>query len=88
MPSPDAPLPNYRQLMYIGDPDYPLLSASAEYQHARAYCEAGRDILTVRPVRLTSRRSSCCSSGTKQELCPAGDCWPAEVVNFRATGAR
>jgi hypothetical protein len=87
MPSPDAPLPNYRQLMYIGDPDYPLLSASAEIS-CKGVLRSGSGYPDGTPGAAHIAQVFLLQQWYKQELCPAGDCWPAEVVNFRATGAR
>ena len=82
MPSVDTALPEFFQLMSDLDPDYHPLSVTTELNCTGAlragsgYAEGTPGAAHVTQVWLN------------RLLCPAGDCWPAEVVNFRATGAR
>lgn len=87
MPSPDAPLPNYGQLMYIGDPDYPLLSANTEIS-CKGVLRIGSGYPDGTPGAAHIAQVMLLQQWYKRELCPAGDCWPTEVVNFWPTGAR
>ena len=85
MPSADAPLPNYAQLMYIGHPDYPLLSAHAEIT-CKGLLRAGSGYPEGTPGAAHVTQVLLARQWYRQGLCPAGDCWPAEVVSFRPTG--
>ena len=82
MPSVDAPLPEYWFLMGNSDPDYPVLSVKTELNCTGAlrsgsgYPDGTPGAAHVTQVWLN------------RLLCPAGDCWPAEVVKFWPTGAR
>ena len=82
MPSVDTALPEFFQLMSDLDPDYHPLSVTTELNCTGAlragsgYAEGTPGAAHVTQVWLN------------RLLCPAGDCWPAEVVKFWPTGAR
>jgi len=87
MPSVDAPLPSYYQLMYVGDPDYPVLSATTEFS-CRGALRSGSGYPDGTPGAAHVTQVMLLQPYYKHLLCPAGDCWPVEVVKFWPTGAR
>ena len=81
MPSPDTPLPPYR---LIGNATYPMesviavVNCSGELRDASGFPDGtpGNAHTTQRGLFTTGIPSGC----------PAADCWPAEKVQFKATG--